>query len=180
MVRAMPVLWRQPDESFGKFVRRLLVENDMKDKDLREAAGISKNALSTILNGSPPRWESAEAIMRVLNVKMVQWGAGAPAEEGNLTAMIREAVEEYFAGGGGDPKRWIELKRLSVRPGTLHDYRVKLKLYVLHEKHGLGEVPLARLSKPAIEDWVLALRKRRPKLSASTLKAILRVLGGLI
>src|SRR3989304_5591945 len=80
MVRAMPVLWRPPDESFGKFVRRLLVENDMKDKDLREAAGISKNALSTILNGSPPRWESAEAIMRVLNVKMVQWGAGRPAE----------------------------------------------------------------------------------------------------
>jgi len=76
----------------------------MKDKDLREAAGISKNALSTILNGSPPRWESAEAIMRVLNVKMVQWGAGAPAEEGNLTAMIREAVEEYFAGGGEHPK----------------------------------------------------------------------------
>jgi len=46
----------------------------------------------------------AEAIMRVLNVKMVQWGAGAPAEEGNLTAMIREAVEEYFAGGGEHPK----------------------------------------------------------------------------
>jgi len=102
--------------------------------------------------------------------------------------LLRKKLDELDRGISGAgrqllaeyAKRWIELKRLSVRPGTLHDYRVKLKLYVLHEKHGLGEVPLARLSKPAIEDWLLALRKRRPKLSASTLNAILRVLGGII
>lgn len=94
---SMHGLVRRPDETFGMFVRRLLIANGMKDKDLREATGISKNALSAILNGAPPRWESAEAIMQALNVRLVQWGPEAPGDPGDLTSIVREAVEEYLA-----------------------------------------------------------------------------------
>lgn len=102
--------------------------------------------------------------------------------------LLRKKLDELDRGISGAGRqllseyalRWIELKKLSVRPGTLADYKTKLRLYVLHEKHGLGQVPLAKLTKPRIEDWLLALRKRHPNLKPPTLNAILRVLSGMI
>jgi len=76
----MDLKFRKPDESFGKYVRRLIRDADLLDKEFAQRAGLKPTALSRILNGGSPSWETAEAIMKTLGIRLVQGGDELPVD----------------------------------------------------------------------------------------------------
>lgn len=58
-------------EPFHIMARKRLLDLGLRQRDLAERAGVKPSALSKILNGGSPSWESALAIMAALDFRIV-------------------------------------------------------------------------------------------------------------
>lgn len=57
-------------EPFHIMARKRMIDLGLKQHQLAERSGLSKNTLSAILNGRSPRWEHALAIVTALELQM--------------------------------------------------------------------------------------------------------------